>query len=54
MESVTKRLTQNIASIRYGNVAVTFRIHDGRVVDITHAITELVREKQQGDEDDKE
>ena len=38
--SLIERLAQNIAKIRYGTVSVTLKIHDGRVVDITHSVTE--------------
>jgi hypothetical protein len=42
-ETLTK-IQQNLASIRFGIVAVTFQIHDGRVTAVTHSVTENSRE----------
>jgi hypothetical protein len=32
--------------IRYGSVSATLRIHDGRVVDVTHSTTQSTREQE--------
>jgi hypothetical protein len=40
------RLSNNLQNVRYGIVAVSLRIHDGRVVDVTHSVTENTREKE--------
>jgi hypothetical protein len=44
MAAIVERLTENAAGIRYGTVAVALRIHDGRVVDVTHTTTESTKE----------
>lgn len=45
IEAISRRLIENASTIRYGSVAVDLRIHDGRVVDVTHRVTETLREK---------
>jgi hypothetical protein len=44
LAAVVERLAENAAGIRYGTAAVTLRIHDGRIVDITHTVTESQKE----------
>ena len=44
LAAIVERLAANTASIRYGTAAVTLRIHDGRIVDITHTVTESQKE----------
>jgi hypothetical protein len=41
---ITERLLQNAAAIKYGSVSVTLRLHAGRIVDVTHAVTEQTKE----------
>ena len=43
--NIAERLCENAAKIRYGSVSAILKIHDGRVVDITHSTTESKREK---------
>jgi hypothetical protein len=43
-KAVANRLFENISKIRYGSASVTLKIHDGRIVDITHTVTESQRE----------
>ncbi len=43
--ATTQKLFANAASIRYGQVSATLRVHDGRIVDITHCVTETLREQ---------
>jgi hypothetical protein len=43
-EAIVARLLANATGIKYGSVSVTAKIHCGRVVDITHTVTENVRE----------
>jgi len=44
--NIAERLCENAAKIRYGSVSATLKIHDGRVVDITHSTTESKREQE--------
>jgi hypothetical protein len=44
LAAIVARLTENAAGLRYGTAAVTLRIHDGRIVDITHPVTESQKE----------
>jgi hypothetical protein len=44
LAAIVTRLAENTAGIRYGSVAVTLRIHDGRIVDITYTATESQKE----------
>jgi hypothetical protein len=44
LAAIVERLAGNAASIRYGTAAVTLRIHDGWIVDITHTVTESQKE----------
>ncbi len=43
-ETITDRLFENIAKIKFGSVSVTLKIHSGRIMDITHSITESTRD----------
>jgi hypothetical protein len=42
--SVTNRLFENVSRLKYGQVAVSLRVHSGRIVDVTYTITESMRE----------
>ena len=42
--SVTDRLFENVSKLKYGQVAVSLRVHSGRIVDVTYTITESMRE----------
>ncbi|MCL1955244.1 MAG: hypothetical protein FWF68_04395 [Spirochaetes bacterium] len=42
--SIANRLLENISRIKYGQVAVSLRIHSGRLVDIIYTITESMRD----------
>ena len=44
--NIADRLCENAAKIRYGSVSATLKIHDGRVTDVTHSITENTREQK--------
>ena len=44
--NITERLCENIGKIRYGSVSATLRIHNGRVIDVTHSTTESTREQE--------
>jgi len=43
-EAIVARLLSNAAEIKFGSVSVTVKIHSGRVMDITHTVTESVKE----------
>jgi len=43
-EAITSRLLSNVAGLKYGSVSVTFKVHDGRIMDVTHTVTESVKE----------
>jgi hypothetical protein len=45
-EAITARLLANAAGLRYGQVSVTAKIHDGRVVEVLYATTENTREAE--------
>jgi len=47
---IAKKLCENVATIRYGSVTATLKIHNGRVVDVTHSTTESKREKEKNNE----
>ena len=44
--NIAERLCENVAKIRYGSVSAILKIHDGRVVDVTHSITENTRDQE--------
>jgi len=43
-DAIVARLLSNAAGLQYGSVSVTLKIHSGRVMDITHTVTESVKE----------
>jgi hypothetical protein len=44
LTAIVARLAENAAGLRYGTAAVSLRVHDGRIVDITHTVTESQKE----------
>jgi hypothetical protein len=44
LAAIVARLAENSAGLRYGTAAVSLRIHDGRIVDITYTVTESQKE----------
>jgi hypothetical protein len=44
VEKLVGTLLQDISEIKYGEVTLSLRVHDGRVVSVTHTVTESVRE----------
>jgi len=44
--TIAERLCDNATKIRYGSVSATLKIHNGRVVDVTHSTTESKREQE--------
>ena len=48
-DAIVGRLMANTAGLRYGCVAVSIKLHDGRVVQVLYSTTENIRdESQQG------
>jgi hypothetical protein len=45
--NIAERLCENATKIRYGSVSAVLKIHDGRVVDVTHSTTENTREQEE-------
>ena len=43
---ITQRLLESSGRVRYGFVSVSLKIHDGRIVDVTHTETQSMRERQ--------
>ena len=46
-EGIVSRLLEAAGNVRYGTAGVEFRIHNGRIVDVTHTVTESMRENGQ-------
>ena len=42
--NIAERICENAAKIRYGSVSATLKIHNGRVIDVTHSMTKSTRE----------
>lgn len=49
-ETIAGRLVKTAGNVRFGSVSVNLKIHDGRIVDITHSVTESTREQKGGNE----
>lgn len=49
-EAIAGRLLETAGTVRYGSAAVILKIHDGRIVDVTHTVTESTRERGEGNE----
>ena len=45
IDSIAERLCENASKIQYGSVSAILKIHNGRVVDVTHSTTESTREQ---------
>ena len=45
-EAIVARLLTYAAGIKYGNVAISAKLHDGRVVSISYSTTEQTVENQ--------
>jgi hypothetical protein len=44
LAAIATRLAENAAGLRYGTAAVSLRVHDDRIVDITYTVTESQKE----------
>jgi hypothetical protein len=43
--NIAQWLCEEALKIRYGSVSITLKIHNGRVIDVTHSTTESTREQ---------
>jgi len=43
-EMIVAQLLANVAKIKYGNVSVSLKMHDGRVVEVTYLTAEQTKE----------
>jgi hypothetical protein len=43
-EAIVARLLSNAAGLQFGSVSVTAKIHSGRVMDVTHTVTESMKD----------
>jgi hypothetical protein len=48
--NIAERICENVAKIRYGSVSAILKIHNGRVIDVTHSTTESTREQEKQNE----
>jgi len=46
-EKIVTQLLTNAASLRYGSVAVSIKLHDGRVVSVSYTTTEQTMEEKE-------
>jgi hypothetical protein len=44
LQTVIAKLLDNLKAIKYGDVSVTFKLHDSRIVSVTHTVTESTRQ----------
>jgi len=52
LEAIVSRMLENIAKIRFGNVSVSLKLHDGRIVEVTHLTAEQTKEPKENLEKD--
>jgi hypothetical protein len=52
-EAMVTQLLANAAGLRYGSVSVTAKMHDGRVVSVSFAKTEQIRDRGDKKDNDK-
>jgi hypothetical protein len=41
--SIAQTLKENLSHIKYGEASVNFKVHAGRIVSVTHSLTENTR-----------
>jgi len=46
-EMIVAQLLANVAKVRYGNVSVALKMHDGRVVEVTYLTAEQTKEPKE-------
>jgi len=42
------QLMANLAGVKYGTVSLSFKLHDGRVVEVTYLTAEQTKEPKKG------
>jgi hypothetical protein len=47
LETAMSKVLDNLKAVKYGEVSVSLKIHDGRVVSVIHSVTQTVREAQE-------
>ena len=52
-EAIVAQLLTNAAGLRYGNVSVSVKLHDGRVVQVMYSTTENMKDACGKNEDEK-
>ena len=52
-EAIAAQLLTNAAGLRYGNVSVSVKLHDGRVVQVMYSTTENMKDVSGKIEDEK-
>ena len=45
-ETIVTRLLASVAELQFGIVAVSLKVHSGRIVDVTYTVTESMRETE--------
>jgi len=43
-EGIMARLSENAGRVKHGEAGVTLKIHEGKIVHVTHSVTETARE----------
>ena len=46
VEAMVAQLMANAVGLRYGSIAVSAKLHDGRVVEVSYLKTEQTRERE--------
>ena len=46
LETLIDRLLTGAMKTRYGQVTLSFRLHEGRIMDTTYTVTESTRERE--------
>ena len=44
-QQIAKNLVDNSSRIQYGEISVSLKIHSGRIVNITHSLTENIKKE---------
>jgi hypothetical protein len=47
LETVMSKVPDNLKTVKYGDVSVTLKIHDSRVVSVVHSVTQTIRETKE-------
>ena len=47
LETIVARLLANMANVKYGNISVSFKMHDGRAVEVTYLTAEQTKEPKE-------